>query len=85
MCANSRRWGALLLLIVTTILAYGSYWLVLISPSYSIGAENAYYPCKYAAIIAASGWIAWAVLALSPQRGDNFLIPGALFLTSVSW
>lgn len=85
MCANSRRWGALLMLIVTAILAYGSYWLVLISPSYSMGTENAYDPCKYAAIIASSGWFAWAVLALSPKRGDNFLVPGALFLVSVSW
>ena len=85
MCANSRRWGALLMLIVTAILAYGSYWLVLISPSYHMGAENAYDPCKYAAIIALSGWIAWAILALVPRRGDNFLIPSALFLTSVSW
>ncbi len=83
MCSNSRRWGALLMLTVTAILAYGSYWLVLIAPNF--GVEIDYEPCKYAAIIAVSGWISWSVLAFSPKRGDNFLIPGALFLVSVSW
>ncbi|MGM9997970.1 MAG: FtsW/RodA/SpoVE family cell cycle protein [Candidatus Bruticola sp.] len=80
---NSSRLSALLMLIITAILAYGSYILTLLTPSES-GLE-AGEPFKYALLIAISGWIAWAAVTLRKKQGDVLLIPCALFLVSISW
>ncbi|MGM9992499.1 MAG: FtsW/RodA/SpoVE family cell cycle protein [Candidatus Bruticola sp.] len=83
MCSNSFRLSALLMLIVTAILAYGSYILTLLTPSGSgLDPEE---PVKYALLIAGSSWIAWGITALQKKKGDIFLIPSALFLVSISW
>ncbi|MCR4783401.1 MAG: FtsW/RodA/SpoVE family cell cycle protein [bacterium] len=78
---NTRSVGAVLMLLVTLLLAYGSYVLSLMMPAGLPPLE----PFKYAALIAGSGWGVWLILALMKKRGDCCLLPTALFLVSFSW
>ena len=57
---NTRSVGAVLMLLVTLLLAYGSYVLSLMVPAGLPPLE----PFKYAALIAGSGWGVWLILAL---------------------
>ncbi|MBQ7528596.1 FtsW/RodA/SpoVE family cell cycle protein [bacterium] len=76
-----RKSGALLMLLDTLILAYGSYILSYLVPE----AGDIWEPAKYAGLIALSAWIVWGILALWKKNANHHLLPIALFIVSVGW
>lgn len=76
-----RKSGALLMLLDTLILAYGSFVLSYLVPS--VG--DIWEPAKYAGLIALSSWIVWGILAIWKENANHHLLPLSLFVISISW
>lgn len=73
--------GAVLMGIVTLILAYGSWVLSFIVPP----GRDIWAPMEYAGLIAGAAWIAWGVLALCYRRGNHNILPLTMFIVTVAW
>ncbi|MBQ7501650.1 FtsW/RodA/SpoVE family cell cycle protein [bacterium] len=73
--------GAVLMGIVTVILAYGGWALSFIVPS----GRDVWLPLEYAGLIAFSAWIAWGALALCYRNGNHNILPLTMFIITVAW